>query len=181
MSCTAGPRKRTAKKASMTCTDQGLRSAFAGSRPGGLTGTYSAICTCLFTGHAFTLRSQAASPARGDAAQRRSGFTTCDSTQGWLAVRLVPEPKDGLWRSTSGGYVPSAINKGPAHPAQAPAVQLPSHDQSHQRRGRRASQGRGPPSSSALPGHHLAATVSAKSPDPGPVPSRGDAPHLRKP
>jgi hypothetical protein len=43
LSCTAGPRKRTAKKASMTCTDQGLRSAFAGSRPGGLTGTYSAI------------------------------------------------------------------------------------------------------------------------------------------
>ena len=27
----------------------------------------------------------------------------------------------------------------------------------------------------------LAATVSAKSPDPRPVPSRGDAPHLRKP
>jgi hypothetical protein len=36
------------------------------------------------------------------------------------------------------------------------------------------------PSSSTLPGHHLAATVSAKSPDPGPVPSRGDALHLRK-
>jgi hypothetical protein len=42
-SCTAGPRKRTAKKASMTCTDQGLRSALAGSRSGGLTGTYSAF------------------------------------------------------------------------------------------------------------------------------------------
>ncbi len=39
----AGARKRTAKKASMTCTDQGLWSAFAGTRPGGLTGTYSAI------------------------------------------------------------------------------------------------------------------------------------------
>jgi hypothetical protein len=43
LSCTAGPRKRTAKKASMTCTDQGLRSALAGSRLGGLTGTYSAF------------------------------------------------------------------------------------------------------------------------------------------
>jgi hypothetical protein len=34
------------------------------------------------------------------------------------------------------------------------------------------------PSSSTLPGHHLAATASAKSPNPGPVPSRGDAPHV---
>jgi hypothetical protein len=63
--------------------------------------------------------------------------------------------------------VPSAINKGPAHPARKrPPSNSPAMISHISGAVAGLPKGADRPSSSALPGHHLAATVSAKSPDP---------------
>jgi hypothetical protein len=113
----------------------------------------SAICTCLFTGHAFTLRSRVPS-CFVDEPRRLRAVTQLNDAQ---ASQPATAPRVGslfTWSRNQRRSMALHLRRlravghqqGPSPPrAQAPAVQLPSHDQPHQRRGRRASQGRGPP------------------------------------